>query len=81
MAEPRLMLPHFAASQRARVMGIESLSDESVLRFYEKIRQQLDANLASGNRRFLGQATKQRAHQLHEEIERRRLRCNPTEWR
>jgi hypothetical protein len=63
-------------------MGIESLSDESVLRFYENTRQQVAADLATGNRyRFMGQAAKERAHRLREEIERRRLRCNPIDWR
>ena len=65
-----------------RVMGIESLSDESVLRFYEDIRQQVAADLAAGNRyRFLGEAAKQQAERLRIEIARRRLRCNPIEWR
>ena len=31
-------------------MGIESLSDESILSFYENIRQQHAADLAAGNR-------------------------------
>ena len=65
-----------------RVVGIESLSDESVLRFYEDIRQQVAADLATGNRyRFIGEAAKQQAERLRIEIARRRLRCNPIEWR
>ena len=62
-------------------MGIESLSDESILGFYENIRQQHAADLAVGNRyRLTGKAAKQQAERLREEIDRRRLRCNPIEW-
>jgi hypothetical protein len=60
-----------------RVTGIESLSDESVLHFYEDIRQQVAADLAAGNRyRFLGEAAKRQAERLRMEIDRRRLKCN-----
>ena len=59
-------------------MGIDFLSDESILRFYEDIRQQVAADLATENRyRFMGEAAKQRAERLREEIDRRRLRYNP----
>ena len=63
-------------------MGIELLSDESVLRFYEDIRQQVAADLANETRyRFMGDAAKQQAERLRIEIARRRLKCNPIEWR
>jgi hypothetical protein len=63
-------------------MGIEFLSDESILRFYEDIRQQVAADLATGNRyRFAGEAARQQAELLRIEIDRRRLRCNLIEWR
>ena len=64
-------------------MGIELLSDESILRFYEDIRQQVAADLATENRFRLmsGAAVKQRTERLRTEIDRRRLRCNPIEWR
>jgi hypothetical protein len=62
-------------------MGIEFLSDESILRFYEDIRQQVAADLATENRyRFAGEAAKQQAERLRIEIDRRRLRCNPIKW-
>jgi hypothetical protein len=49
------------------VMGIESLSDESILSFYENIRQQHAADLAAGNRyRLTGNAAKQQAKRLRE---------------
>jgi len=64
-------------------MGIELLSDESILRFYEDIRQQVAADLVIENRfRLMGsEAVKQRIERLRIEIDRRRLRCNPIEWR
>ena len=63
-------------------MGTEFLSDESILRFYEDIRQQVAADLATGNRyRFAGEAARQQAERLRIEIDRRRLRCNLIEWR
>ena len=63
-------------------MGIELLSDESILRFYEDIRQQVAADLVIENRfRLMGsEAVKQRIERLRIEIDRRRLRCNPIEW-
>ena len=76
------LLPIGEAPSGGRVMGIESLSDESVLRFYEDIRQQVAADLGAGNRyRFMGEVAKQRAERLRIEIARRRLKCNPIEWR
>ena len=76
------LLPIGEAPSGGRVMGIESLSDECVLRFYEDIRQQVAADLCAGNRyRFMGEAAKQQAERLRIEIARRRLRCNPIEWR
>jgi hypothetical protein len=81
-AYPALLPIGAAQPCGGRVRGIESLSDESVLRFYEDIRQQVAADLATGNRyRFIGEAAKQQAERLRIEIARRRLRCNPIEWR
>jgi hypothetical protein len=63
-------------------MGIESLSDETILGFYEQIRQQHAADLAAGNRyRLIGKSAKEQAERLRKEIDRRRLRCHPIEWR
>jgi hypothetical protein len=76
------LLPIGEAPSGGRVMGIESLSDESVLRFYEDIRQQVAADLSAGNRHsFMDEVAKQRAERLRIEIARRRLKCNPIEWR
>jgi len=59
-------------------MGIELVSDKSILRYYEQIRQQLAADLATENRfRLVGsEAVKQRTERLRMEIDRRRLRCD-----
>ena len=70
-----------SSTVRGRVMGIESMSDECVLRFYEDIRQQVAADLCAGNRyRFMGEAAKHQAERLRIEIARRRLRYNPIEF-
>jgi hypothetical protein len=43
-------------------MGIESLTDESVLRLYESIRQQVEADtLLGSHHRLLRETTKQEA--------------------
>ena len=62
-------------------MGIELLSDESILRCYEQIRQQVAADLTTEKRFRLmgGEAVKQRTERLRMEIDRRRLRCDPIE--
>jgi hypothetical protein len=63
-------------------MGIESLSDESIVSLYENIRQQHAADVAAGNRyRLLGKPAKQQAERLRKEIDRRGLRCSPIVWR
>lgn len=62
-------------------MSIQDLSDESVLRLYESIRQQVSADMALGGRhRLVGEAAKAQARHIREEIDRRRLDCKPIEW-
>ena len=79
---PWRILLFYQCGGAERAMGIELLSDESVLRFHEDIRQQVAADLGAGNRyRFVGEVAKQRAERLRIEIARRRLRCNLIEWR
>jgi hypothetical protein len=59
-------------------MGIESLTDESVLRLYESIRQQVEADTLLGSRhRLLRETAKQEAERLRAELDRRRLRYAP----
>jgi len=63
------------------VMAIEKLSDQSLMTLYENIRQQVSADIRLGSRhRLVGEAAKERAERLHEEIERRRLQVGPIIW-
>ena len=62
-------------------MGLEKLADENVLRFYENIREQVAADQCNGNRYpFMGEAVKDYAQRLRDEIDRRRLDCPPIDW-
>ncbi|WP_063994303.1 hypothetical protein [Bradyrhizobium sp.] len=62
-------------------MSIANLSDESVLRLYSSIREQVTADRSHGGlHRLLGDTAKQRADVLREEIERRRLQADRIEW-
>jgi hypothetical protein len=54
-------------------MDLSPLSDESVMRYYEAIRNQVRADLGSEGHRFVGQAVKDRAEALLIELRRRRL--------
>jgi hypothetical protein len=63
-------------------MTIQDLTDESVLKLYESIRQQVSADIRLGsNHRLLGEAAKQQAQRLREEIDRRRLQVTPISWK
>ncbi|WP_024519343.1 hypothetical protein [Bradyrhizobium sp. Tv2a-2] len=63
-------------------MAIQDLSDESVLKFYENIRQQVSADMqAGGKHRLLGETARQQAQRLGDELDRRRLRFTPIDWR
>ncbi len=60
-------------------MSIEKLADESILRYYDNIREQVYADEINGSRhRFIGETVKQYAERLREE---RRLDCRPIDWR
>jgi hypothetical protein len=51
-----------------------ALSDETLVQFYEQIRDQVAADAQSGGRyRFMGLSTKERANMLLDELRRRRL--------
>lgn len=63
-------------------MAIQDLSDASILKLYENIRQQASADTHAGSRyRLLGEAAKQQAQRLRDELDRRRLKCTPIDWR
>jgi hypothetical protein len=61
-------------------MGIADLSDQSILHFYENIRRQVEAERGLPHKFMTGDAVKQRASALLEEITRRRLQHAPIEW-
>ena len=61
-------------------MGIEHLKDETVLRFYENVRTQVEAERRLPHKFMTGDSVKQYAATLREELTRRRLQHNPIEW-
>ncbi|AWM10779.1 hypothetical protein [Bradyrhizobium symbiodeficiens] len=61
-------------------MSFEKLSDASVLRLYENIRQQVATDISNGRYHFLGETAKRRAEDLREEIDRRQLHALPIDW-
>jgi hypothetical protein len=77
--------PTGSAIRRACRIGLwtllSKLSDESVVRLYESIREQVAADARMGSRhKFVGESAKQRAEKLREEMDRRRLRFAPIDW-
>jgi len=61
-------------------MGIADLNDQSILRFYDNIRSQVEAERGLRHKLMTGDAVKQRASALRDEITRRRLQYAPIEW-
>jgi hypothetical protein len=62
-------------------VGIEVLTDDSVLTLYENIRQQVSADIRLGDRyRLLGETAKQQEIRLRREIDRRGLRVTAIHW-
>ncbi len=63
-------------------MAIQDMSDGSLLRFYENIRDQIAEDVRLGGRhRFIGVGVKEYAERLRHEIERRRLQASPIIWK
>jgi hypothetical protein len=61
---------------------LNMLTDETLVQFYEQIRDQVAADARSGGRyRFMGLAAKERANMLLDELRRRRLVVSPIDWR
>ena len=63
-----------------RVVGITNLTDESILRLYDGVRNQVDADLGSKYKFAMASSVKQYATNLREELTRRRLQHTPIEW-
>lgn len=60
---------------------LAALSDGSLLRYYEDIREQVAADSRPGNvYRFMGRAVQDRANVLLTEIQRRGLNVVPVHW-
>jgi hypothetical protein len=60
---------------------IQHLADESIVRLYENVREQVAADVQSGSRhRLLGETARQHAERLRAEMERRRLRFTRILW-
>jgi len=61
--------------------NFQKLSDESLLRYYESIREQVaDETRSETPHRFMGETARQRSEQLREELDRRRLRFMAIDW-
>lgn len=61
-------------------MAIEKLRDESILRFYDGIRREVEADRSYKRKFMIGTSVRQYAEALRVEMTRRRLRHTPIEW-
>jgi hypothetical protein len=61
-------------------MAVENLRDENLLRFYDNIREQVEADKHSKYKFAAGNAVKQYAEALRGEMTKRRLQHTPIEW-
>ena len=61
-------------------MGIANLNDESILRLYDNIRNQIDADRGSKYKFATRPTVKQYATALRAEMVKRRLQHTPIEW-
>ena len=63
-------------------MNFSDAKDESLLAFYESVGRQVLADLSTGGQyRFVGKTAREYADKLREEMDRRRLRFTPIDWR
>ena len=61
-------------------MAIENLRDENLLRFYDSIREQVEADKRSKHKFAASRSVKKYAEALRDEMTRRRLQHTPIEW-
>jgi hypothetical protein len=62
-------------------MNFANTKDESLVVYYENVRQQVVADIRAGGRyRLIGDSAKQYADRLREEMDRRRLHFTPIDW-
>jgi len=61
-------------------MYIEQISDESLTRYYESIRQQADADRKNKIQFTASPSVRERADRLRQEMIKRRLQHSPISW-
>ncbi len=61
-------------------MGVETMPDESLVGYYENIRQQVEADRVHKHRLTAGPTVRQYADRLRDEMVRRRLQHVPILW-
>jgi hypothetical protein len=61
-------------------MAVENLRDENLLRFYDSIREHVEADRRSQDKFAVGHSVKEYAETLRGEITKRRLQYTPIEW-
>ncbi len=61
-------------------MRFARLKDETILRFYENIRTQVEKERGLPHKFVSGRSVRQYATALREELTRRRLQHHPIEW-
>ena len=61
-------------------MSLERISDESVVRYYESIRQQAEADRKHKNHFTGNPSVRERAEKLRQEMIKRRLQHSPISW-
>lgn len=60
---------------------LQGLTDDSIRRLYNSIRDQVAKDAQSGGpHRFMGDTARKQAERLREEMGRRRLEFTPIEW-
>jgi hypothetical protein len=61
-------------------MSLKKISDESVVRYYENIREQAEADRAYKYHLTASPSVRERADKLREEMVRRKLQHSPIDW-
>lgn len=61
-------------------MSLEQISDESVVRYYESIRQQAEADRKHKSQFTASPSVRERAEKLRQEMIKRRLQHSPIIW-
>ena len=61
-------------------MSLEKISDESVVLYYENIRQQAEADRAYKYHLTVSPSVRERAEALRQELIRRKLQYSPINW-